>query len=79
MKSSATCSWCYAINPTTERYCQQCGHEAHTPRSCCRCLHCSRMVLRTSDDTGDTQITTVADAVDAVLDELLRRRLTRGQ
>jgi hypothetical protein len=40
MRVEHSCSWCHAMNPTTRRYCRECGHEAHVARMECRCPKC---------------------------------------
>lgn len=37
---TASCSWCHELNPRAERYCWNCGHEAHQPRAACSCRQC---------------------------------------
>lgn len=39
---SASCSWCHASNPARERFCGECGHEAHVARMDCACPKCRR-------------------------------------
>lgn len=41
MVVSGSCSWCHHSNPGSERWCANCGHEAHAPRMECRCPRCS--------------------------------------
>lgn len=38
---SGSCGWCHTLNPTTVRFCQRCGHEAHVARMRCRCPGCT--------------------------------------
>jgi hypothetical protein len=42
MRTTTSCGWCHALNPTTECFCKECGHEAHVSRMLCRCPRCSR-------------------------------------
>lgn len=35
-----SCSWCRHMNRDTVRWCENCGHAAHTPRLKCDCDHC---------------------------------------
>jgi hypothetical protein len=74
MTPGSSCSWCHAWNPATERYCQECGHEAHVPRMCCRCPRCSRAGPADDGHDDTNTVTTVGEALDDVLAELLRRR-----
>jgi len=39
--TSASCPWCHRLNPVGERYCRDCGHEAHTLRTACLCPQCA--------------------------------------
>ena len=65
MRTFTSCGWCHAMNPTTERFCKECGHEAHVSRMLCRCTRCAP---RTPGGQGDTaNITTAAEAVEAAL------------
>ena len=41
MFTSRSCSWCHSMNPTAERYCRSCGHEAHVARLDCGCPRCT--------------------------------------
>ena len=34
---SRSCGFCHTVNPSTERWCRECGHEAHVARLACRC------------------------------------------
>jgi hypothetical protein len=40
MSISRSCSWCHTMNPAAERYCVECGHEAHVCRLDCNCSRC---------------------------------------
>jgi len=62
-----SCSWCHTLNAATERYCTECGHEAHGTRRECRCPRCGR---------SPAPIT--AQDVEAVLAALRRRQDQAG-
>ncbi len=66
MRTSGSCSWCHAINPTTQRFCKDCGHEAHVPRMRCRCPRCARP----ANQVAGAGVTTAAEAVEAVLGQV---------
>jgi hypothetical protein len=71
MRTTTSCGWCHAMNPTTERFCKECGHEAHVSRMLCRCPRCSR---RPQTDLGDpTEIMTEAVTAKVVLAEVEER------
>ena len=79
MTTSTTCSWCHASTPLTDRFCQQCSHDAHLSRVSCRCPRCSRNGTATDDDIHTACVTTAAEAVDAFLAELQRLKMSGEQ
>ncbi len=40
MSTVRTCSWCHHLNYDSDRYCQNCCHEAHVARERCECPRC---------------------------------------
>jgi hypothetical protein len=66
MRTSRSCSWCHAINPTTQRFCKDCSHEAHVPRMDCRCSRCA--------PRGQGGVVGIATAAEVVLAELRERQ-----
>jgi hypothetical protein len=63
IRTYRSCGWCHALNPATERYCKDCGHEAHVSRMECRCPRCTRVPEPIAEQD-----------VEAVLAELRRRQ-----
>jgi hypothetical protein len=68
-RSQSACPWCHAMTPTTDRFCKDCGHEAHVARTLCRCPRCTR---------GEPGPALAAEDVEAVL-AWLRRRAGGGE
>jgi hypothetical protein len=66
MATFRSCGWCHAMNPTTERFCKECGHEAHVSRMLCHCPRCAPQAPR-AEPSG---VTTAAEAVATILAEL---------
>ena len=68
MRTSTSCGWCHAMNPVAERFCKECGHEAHVSRLLCRCPRCARQ--QPADQGDAASITTATEALQAVLTDL---------
>jgi hypothetical protein len=37
-----SCSWCHHLNPSDQKTCSHCGHDAHVARCGCTCKKCRR-------------------------------------
>lgn len=77
MRTTTACSWCHTMNDAEQRDCISCGHDAHVPRTQCRCSACT-----TTLPLGDSGHTITVVAVDSVRHRVatqrLRDRVTRA-
>jgi hypothetical protein len=58
MRTTTACTWCHTLNDAEQRDCLGCGHDAHAPRSQCRCQACG---ARTVHMANGSVIKFVAD------------------